>query len=96
MEGGEGDLLGLLGINHTADTLTHLLGGLVGEGDGEDRGGIHPMRDKPGDARRQDSGLSRARPRKDEHRPLPVRGRAVLLGVEIKEAERRQNGKDEE
>ena len=37
MERGEGDLLCLLGVHHPTDTLAHLLGGLVGEGDGKDR-----------------------------------------------------------
>ena len=37
VERGEGDLLCLLGIHHPADALAHLLGGLVGEGDGKDR-----------------------------------------------------------
>ena len=37
VEGGEGDLLRLLGIYHAADALAHLLGGLVGEGDSQNR-----------------------------------------------------------
>jgi len=87
VEGGEGDELRLLGVHRSRDALAHLLGRLVGEGDREDRVGIHALRDKPRDACRQDARLPRAGTGEDQHRPLPVGGRAVLLGIEIEEAE---------
>src|SRR5947209_6752497 len=55
------------------DALAHLAGGLVGEGDGEDVVGPHPLAQQPGDAARDDARLTAAGAGEDEQGPLIVR-----------------------
>lgn len=66
-----------------AQPAAHLPGGAVGEGDGEDAGGVqdagaHSVGDAVGDR----PGLARARARQDAHRTVQGRGHLALLGVE--------------
>ena len=71
-------------VDHGGEALLHLVGGLVGEGDGEDGGGIDPLLlDEVGDARGQNARLAAARARQHEHGALGVRHRFDLLFVEF-------------
>ena len=64
----------------------HLVCGLVGEGQCEDLGRLGPVRrDQPGDAARDDLGLAGPGARDHEQRPLAMRHRAQLVGVEATE-----------
>ena len=64
----------------------HLLGGLVGEGEGQDLGRHRPAGgDEPGDSASDDLGLARTWAGHDEHRTLAVRDRPSLLGVQASE-----------
>ena len=66
-----------------ADALSHLGGGLVGEGDGQDLERRHTMLvDEMGDPVREHAGLAGAGSRDDEQGPLGVGHRLVLGGVE--------------
>ena len=68
------------------DTDRHLVGGLVGEGQGQDLRRLGPMgRDEPGDPPGDDLGLPGAGAGDDEQRPVPVRDRPELVGVEATE-----------
>ena len=64
------------------DALAHLVGGLVGERDGEDPRGVHALVDEVGDAVGQDPGLARAGAGDDEQRPATVDDGVELVGVE--------------
>ncbi len=68
------------------DPHRHLVGGLVGEGQGEDLGRLRALRrDQPRDPAGDHLGLAGARPRDDEQWPLPVRHRAELVRIEAAE-----------
>ena len=87
MEGGERDLLGLLGVDRSGHPLAHLLCRLVRESHRKDGCGIDSLGNKPGDAGRKHTRLSGSRPGKDEHRAIGVGGRPELLGIQVKESE---------
>ena len=77
-------LIGAYGMFQILDALTHLLSGLVGEGDGEDLERAHAViPDEVRDAVREHPGLARPRPRDDQQRPLGVDDRVELIGVEL-------------
>ena len=86
--------------NELVDPERHLGRGLVRERQREDLRGLRPARgDQPRDAARDDLGLAGAGPRDDEQRPVPVRHRAELVGVEAAEqglhpARRRRSADD--
>ena len=64
--------------------LAHLAGGLVGEGDREDRAGSTPRScDQPGDAVGDDPRLAGARAGEDQQRPVPVGDGGELVGIEF-------------
>ena len=66
--------------------LGHLAGGLVGEGDGQDRVGRDVLLlDEPGNAVRNHAGLARSGARQDEQRPLGGLNRGALFGIEMGE-----------
>ena len=69
---------------HGLQPHQHFLGGLVGEGDGQNTAGRHLAGLKqPGDAGRQHPGFARTRPGQDERVRRGQRDRRVLLGVKI-------------
>ncbi len=69
--------------DQSGDPLLHLAGGLVGEGDGEHRAGMHlALGQQVGDPGGQDPGLARAGAGDDEQRAALVDHRGALLGVE--------------
>src|SRR5690606_24090696 len=75
---------GGLGAEQPPYPLAHFAGRLVGERDGQERGGIHAvLQDQVGDADREHARLARARPREDEQRPVHVLDRFPLLWIEI-------------
>ena len=66
------------------DPFEHLIGSLVGEGDGEDGGGVDvAMADQPGDAVGDDAGFAGAGTGENEQRPAFVCHCFALLGVEV-------------
>ena len=63
--------------------VAHFLGGLVGEGDGEDLVGLRvAVGDEVRDAMRDDARLARARAGEDQQRAVDVQDRFALFGVE--------------
>src|SRR5205823_9248292 len=65
------------------DALAHLVGGLVGERDGEDpEGADAALADEVGNAMGEHPGLPRARAGDDEERTLAVDDSVELVGVE--------------
>ena len=87
VEGGHRHLGSHLLVYHPSQALAHFFGGLIGERDGEDRVRVDLLRQHVGDAHRDDARLARARPGKNQQRPLDG-GRGVALGVvEIEKAE---------
>ena len=70
----------------------HLVGGLVGEGEGHDRSGRNPGRNQVGDAVGHHPGLPAPRACQHEQRPLDVGGRLPLGVVETVEEARRHCG----
>ena len=72
--------------NELVDAERHLGRGLVRERQREDLRGLRPARgDQPRDAAGDDLRLARAGPRDHEQRPIPVRHRAELVGVQAAE-----------
>ena len=68
------------------DARPHLLGGLVGEGDGEDAVGLgEPLADEVGDAMRDDARLARARAGEDQQRTFGLENGFLLFGIEAGE-----------
>ena len=68
------------------DALGHLAGGLVGEGDGQNRVGRDAFfLDQPGDAAGDDAGLARAGAGQDEQRALGGFDGGALFGIQIGE-----------
>jgi hypothetical protein len=69
---------------HRRQPRLHLLGGLVGEGHGQDAGRRHaPVLDQPGDPRGQHAGLAAARAGQDQGRLVRQGDGGELFGVEI-------------
>ena len=60
------------------DALPHFVGGLVGEGQGQDLPGRHAVVQKLGDAMRDDPGFSAARTGQDQQRALAMFDRFAL------------------
>ena len=58
VEGGEGDLLGLIGIHRGGHTLAHFACSLVGECHGQNGDRINSLGDKPGNSGGQHACLS--------------------------------------
>ncbi len=80
---------------HGRQARHHLLGGLVGEGHGEDAAGRHLARlQQPGDAGGQDAGLARSGTREDERVAGRKRHGGALLGVEVLEQRRIGSGRE--
>ena len=70
-------------IEQPLDPRAHLLGGLVGEGDGEDLVGTGvPLEHQPGDAMGDDPCLPGAGAGEDQQRAVDVHDRGPLFGVE--------------
>ena len=71
------------GPDQRRDPLAHLVGRLVGEGDGQDAHGVDAvLADQVGDAVGQDPGLARAGPGHDQQRTVGVDDGVELVGVE--------------
>ena len=68
--------------DHLRDAFAHRLGGLVGEGQGQDVERRHALLDHVGDTRGQHAGLARAGPRDDERGYVVVHDGIVLGGVQ--------------
>ncbi len=82
VEGRQGDLVAGAG-NQLLHPFAHLAGGLVGEGQRQDRGRGHPFTaDQPGDAHGQHAGLARPGPGDDQHRPAGQGHRLALAVVQ--------------
>jgi hypothetical protein len=62
--------------------VLHLVGGLVGERDREDRGGRHPVVHQVGDAVGEHPGLARTRAGHHQQRPAAVHHRIELIWVQ--------------
>ena len=60
------------------DAPLHLAGSLVGEGDGEDRRGMHALHDQVGDPAGDDARLAAARPGQHQQRTFSVQDRFAL------------------
>ena len=87
MERAQGKLRPGSARHHAADALAHLVGGLVGEGDGQDVLGRHSLVQHVRDPRREHAGLAGARPRQHQHRPMQGQHRLALLRVEFRQIE---------
>ena len=74
------------------DALAHFVGGLVGEGDGEDVPGGDAGGDEIGDAAGDDAGLAGAGAGEDEQGAVDVVDGGALLGVQTAEIERHEAG----
>ncbi len=85
VEGGDPHALGHR-AHQGSHALLHLVGRLVGEGDGEDLERRHaPVGDQVGDAVGEDPGLAGPRPGHDQQRSLLVEHRVPLDGVQPRE-----------
>ena len=75
-----------LAVEERSDTLAHFLGGLVGEGDGEDLVEVgEPAADDVGDAIGDDTGLARAGAREDQQRAFGMEDGVALFRIEFVE-----------
>ena len=74
------------------DALAHFVGGLVGEGDGEDVPGGDAGGDEIGDAAGDDAGLAGAGAGEDEQGAVDVVDGGALLGVQTAEIEGQEAG----
>jgi hypothetical protein len=71
------------------DPDLHLLGGLIGEREGQDLGRFRPARaDEPGDPSGDDLGLAGAGPGHDEERTFAVGHGSTLVGVQAHQERR--------
>jgi hypothetical protein len=86
----EGAHLDRLRTGQGRHAAAHLVGRLVGEGEGDDLLRTNARGDQVGDAVRDDAGLAAARPCQHEQRPLDVRG-SLSLGV-VEGVEHRHEG----
>ena len=83
MEGKDPHALGDAGPEQPLHPFGHLLGRLVGEGDGQDLVGAEALlSDQIGDAVRQGSRLAGARAGDDQDGPFGVKDRLSLNGVQ--------------
>jgi hypothetical protein len=71
--------------HHLVQALAHLVGGLVGEAQGDDALGRLPALEQVHDAVRDDPRLARAGAREHQQRPLGVGDGLALIGVEAAE-----------
>ena len=78
VEGSHADIAVPSVRQHLGDAFAHLLGGLVGEGEGEDVVRSHPLLDHIGDARSKNARLARPGARDDERRRIVVHHRIPL------------------
>ena len=78
VEGSHADIAVASVRQHLGDTFAHLLGGLVGEGEGEDVVRSHPLLNHIGDARSKNARLARPGARDDERRRIVVHHRIPL------------------
>ena len=86
MEGEDPHALGDPGAQQPLDPLGHLLGGLVGEGDGQDLVGADaPLSDQVSDPVGQGPGLPRARPGHDQDGPFRMEDGLLLDRVQPRE-----------
>jgi hypothetical protein len=84
VEGAHGQLGGGRAIaEQVADALAHLLGGLVGEGQGGDGLGADAEIEEVSDAIGDDAGLARASAGQDQERATAVEDRGPLRRVEL-------------
>src|SRR5262249_44057673 len=67
---------------NSGDALAHLPGRLVRERDRQDPARMNSPSDQVGDSVRDDTRLATTRPGQDEERPVPVKDRFLLNGVE--------------
>ena len=74
--------------DQVGDTVAHLLGGLVGEGDGQDGRRRHALVDEVGDAMGEHPGLARAGAGDHQQRPAAVHDGVELVGVQQVQIER--------
>ena len=74
------------------DAFAHLVGGFVGEGDGEDVPGSDALGDEVGDAAGDDAGFAGAGAGEDEQGAVDVVDGGALLGVQAAEIEGQQAG----
>ena len=79
--------LGQRGVaQQPVNALAHLAGGLVGEGDGQNRVGRDAfLLDEPGDAAGDDAGFAGPRPGKNEKRALGSLNGGSLFGIQVGE-----------
>ncbi len=86
MEGGDERRGDPEGEEEAGDAPGHLLGRLVGEGDGEDLTRVEAVRrEETSDAVGDDAGLPAPRPGQDQERPLGMADRLPLGGIQIAE-----------
>ena len=72
-------------LEQCADAVAHLVGGFVGEGDGENRIGRRALIDQIGDAVGDDARFARAGSRQDQQRTFGSEDSFALLRVQIVE-----------
>ena len=68
---------------HGVHPVTHLFGRFVGKGDRQDFIGRHPQFQQVSNAAGQHLGLSAARPCQNQHRPVNMFHRSLLLRVQV-------------
>ncbi len=86
VEGGDGGLREGGVAEDFFDALAHLLGGLVGEGDGQDVvGGDAALLDEVGDAMSDDAGFAAAGAGEEKHGAVDGEDALALLGVHVGE-----------
>ena len=85
VEGADGRLARRLLPDQPGDPLAHLVGRLVGEGDGHDLPRLRPGGHQVGHAVRQHPRLAAARPGQDQQRPAGVCHRLALRRVEARQ-----------
>jgi len=84
VEGADEDFPGLLEPRQVGHPVLHFLGGLVGEGDGQDaEGGNLHFFDQADDSVGNDSGLAGSRPGQDKGRPGVMDDRLALFFVQV-------------
>lgn len=79
VEGAHPHVAGIVGVDEFDDTVFHLTGGLVGEGQRHDREGVDAFGDHVGDAVGEGAGLARAGAGDDHHGAIDS-GDGLALG----------------
>ncbi len=82
VEGSHADVAAAALGDHLRDALAHLLGGFVGEGEGQDVPGLHALLDHVGDAGGEHAGLARSGACDDERRHVVVLHGGTLGGIQ--------------